>query len=50
MRTVSLIYYEWKLSSVSCVADVVIHSVHKTLPSLTQTALIHLNGDLIIRE
>ena len=36
--------------SVSCGADVVIHSVHKTLPSLTQTALIHLNGDLINRE
>lgn len=26
-------------------ADVVIHSLHKTLPSLTQTALIHMNGD-----
>lgn len=25
-------------------ADVVIHSIHKTLPALTQTALIHLNG------
>lgn len=25
-------------------ADVVIHSLHKTLPSLTQTALIHVNG------
>lgn len=25
-------------------ADVVIHSLHKTLPALTQTALIHLNG------
>lgn len=36
--------------SVSCGADVVIHSLHKTLPSLTQTALIHLNGDRIDRE
>ena len=27
-------------------ADVVIHSVHKTLPALTQTALIHLNGTI----
>lgn len=36
--------------SVSCGADVVIHSVHKTLPALTQTALIHLNGDRIDRE
>lgn len=27
-----------------------IHSVHKTLPSLTQTALLHVNGNLIDRE
>lgn len=31
-------------------ADLVIHSVHKTLPALTQTALLHVNGDLIHRE
>lgn len=31
-------------------ADLVIHSLHKTLPSLTQTALLHLNGRLIERE
>ena len=31
-------------------ADVVIHSLHKTLPSLTQTALIHFNGNRIDRE
>lgn len=31
-------------------ADVVIHSLHKTLPSLTQTALIHMNGTLVNRE
>lgn len=31
-------------------ADLVIHSVHKTLPSLTQTALLHMNGNLIERE
>lgn len=36
--------------SVCCGADVVIHSVHKTLPALTQTALIHLNGDRVDRE
>lgn len=36
--------------SVSCGADVVIHSLHKTLPTLTQTALIHLNGSLIDKE
>ena len=31
-------------------ADVVIHSLHKTLPALTQTALIHLNGARIDRR
>lgn len=31
-------------------ADLVIHSVHKTLPSLTQTALLHVNGERIDRE
>lgn len=34
-------------SAVALGADIVIHSVHKTLPSLTQTALIHLNGERI---
>lgn len=33
-----------------CGADVVIHSLHKTLPALTQTALIHMNGKLANRE
>lgn len=31
-------------------ADLVIHSVHKTLPALTQTALLHINGELVNRE
>lgn len=31
-------------------ADIVIHSLHKTLPALTQTALIHLNGHIADRE
>ena len=31
-------------------ADVVIHSLHKTLPALTQTALLHVEGDLADRE
>ena len=31
-------------------ADLVIHSVHKTLPSLTQTALLHVNGKLVDRD
>ncbi len=31
-------------------ADLVIHSLHKTLPSMTQTALLHVNGSLIDRD
>ncbi len=31
-------------------ADLVIHSVHKTLPAMTQTALLHVNGKRIDRE
>ena len=31
-------------------ADLVIHSVHKTLPALTQAALLHVNGSRIDRE
>ncbi|MCH4193560.1 MAG: aminotransferase class V-fold PLP-dependent enzyme [Butyrivibrio sp.] len=31
-------------------ADLVIHSVHKTLPSMTQTALLHVQGKLVNRE
>lgn len=31
-------------------ADIVIHSVHKTLPAMTQTALLHVNGKLVNRE
>lgn len=30
-------------------ADLVIHSVHKTLPAMTQTALLHVRGGLIDR-
>ena len=32
--------------SVGLGADIVIHSIHKTLPALTQSALIHVNGNL----
>ena len=28
----------------------VIHSLHKTLPSLTQTAILHINGGLADRR
>lgn len=31
-------------------ADLVIHSLHKTLPSMTQTALLHVNGGRVSRE
>ncbi len=34
---------EW--SGVTAGADLVVHSLHKTLPSLTQTALLHRSGD-----
>lgn len=37
-------------NSVKLGADIVIHSLHKTLPSYTQTALLHVNGDLVNRE
>lgn len=30
-------------------ADIVIHSLHKTLPSMTQTALLHVNGPRVDR-
>lgn len=36
--------------AVSCGADVVIQSLHKTMPALTQTALMHVNGSLVDRE
>lgn len=31
-------------------ADLVIHSLHKTLPAMTQTALLHVNGKLVNKE
>ena len=37
-------------NSVSLGADIVIHSVHKTLPAFTQTALLHANGNLVNRK
>ena len=36
-------------NAVSQGADLVIHSVHKTLPSMTQTALLHVQGNLVDR-
>lgn len=37
-------------SAIACGADLVIHSLHKTLPSPTQTALLHVNGSLVRRD
>lgn len=37
-------------SAVECGADIVIQSTHKTLPSITQTALLHLCSDKIAPE
>lgn len=37
-------------SAVRLGADVVVQSLHKTMPSLTQTALLHINGRLADRE
>lgn len=37
-------------NSVKLGADIVIHSLHKTLPSLTQTALLHVNGNIADHE
>lgn len=41
--------YGFPQSAVDCGADIVVHSLHKTLAGLTQTAVIHLNGDLVDR-
>lgn len=37
-------------SALACGADIVINSVHKTLPSMTQTALLHVQGPRVNRE
>ncbi len=37
-------------NSNECGADIVVHSLHKTLTSLTQTALLHVNGKLVDRR
>lgn len=34
-------------SAIQCGADIVIQSIHKTLPAMTQTALLHLNSEQI---
>lgn len=39
----------WAQNSTRLGADLVIQSLHKTLPSLTQTAILHVSGELIDR-
>lgn len=41
---------EYPENSCRAGADLVIHSVHKTLPAMTQTALLHVNGPRVNRE
>lgn len=38
---------EFPASALECGADIVIQSLHKTLPCFTQTALLHVNSDRI---
>ncbi len=40
----------WPSGAVAAGADLVIQSLHKTLPSLTQTAILHQNGGLVPPE
>ena len=40
----------WQPNASRLGADLVIQSLHKTLPSLTQTAILHVNGGLIDRQ
>ena len=36
-----------KFEALNSGADIVIQSLHKTLPALTQTAILHIQGDLV---
>lgn len=40
-------HVDFPKSALECGADVVIESLHKTLPSLTQTAILHVKGTLV---
>lgn len=42
--------YQFPNNSIQMGADLVVHSLHKTLPSLTQTAAIHRNSNRISKE
>lgn len=46
-----LIFHEYfPDSATQCGADLVIQSTHKTLPSFTQTAVLHLCSDIVAKE
>ncbi|PKM49430.1 MAG: ornithine decarboxylase [Firmicutes bacterium HGW-Firmicutes-7] len=38
---------EFPTSAIECGADIVIHSLHKTLPAFTQSALLHVNNEAV---
>lgn len=40
----------WPKNSIQAKADIVIHSLHKTLPAFTQTGLLHVNSRLVDYE
>lgn len=40
----------WPTNSIQAKADIVIHSIHKTLPAFTQTGLLHVNGRFVDYE
>lgn len=42
--------YQFPNNAIQMGADIVVHSLHKTLPSLTQTAAIHRNSNRISKE
>lgn len=41
---------KFHVNSIQAGADVVIHSLHKTLPAFTQSALLHIKGNLVNAE
>lgn len=44
------LYGVFKDGAIKCGADIVVQSLHKTLPSLTQTAAVHVNGSIIDKD
>lgn len=40
----------WPQGAISLGADIVVQSLHKTLPAMTQTAILHVKGDRVDRD